>query len=360
MNEPERRTREARLLVSAPEAVYQELREYARTIAADRYGNYDQEMEQLLLSRGDPLIDLALGSYATDREVVSAIYKKALLESSTSEDARYRAGLRIACLSNQVVDKWFFPNGILAEDELHHIYFDAPWNEAEALLSNQNASDRILVSLYRRTTPFDQLPDDRWCDLVSMSSKNPRLTTRNDTESGPDLGHMEIEHAIFDSLGVAPLTPRGFHTAYNLIDGVDPQYAYHPESIDAELARWTSVQINDFKGNTAEGHFTPLPMVDEFRCLIAALYGKSYGKTETRIHGSAKSSDVVERCAYYGNGNLDLRAMKTGHEKDGDIFTFAALHNDHILFDSKLRKLLEDEYLRGLLIGRYRRISLYG
>lgn len=48
--------------------------------------------------------------------------------------------------------------------------------------------------------------------------------------------------------------------------------------------------------------------------------------------------------------------MRAGYKKDGDTFAFAALYNDHVLTTHKLRKLLEEEFLRGNLIQRYRRL----
>ena len=67
------------------------------------------------------------------------------------------------------------------------------------------------------------------------------------------------------------------------------------------------------------------------------------------------AQDVAIRCAHYGNADLNPKTMKEGYKKDGPVFTFAMLFNDHVFYTGSLRKLVEDEYLHGDLIWRYRK-----
>ncbi len=144
--------------------------------------------------------------------------------------------------------------------------------------------------------------------------------------------------------------------ANSLLRRINPEHAYGGDSIDTELSRWSSVKREDYKGNPYPGLFTPLTLVDEFRCLVAAIYGKSIVNNEKTTHGSPTASDVAQRCAYYGNADLDLKSMKAGHQKDDNVFTFAALYNLHVLSEKKLRQRLE-HYLQGF--GRHGLIQLY-
>ena len=73
----DRRTREARLLVSRPEVVFEELKKYASQIKTDRSA-FDDELEMTLAGRDDPLINLGLACYASNEEVVGKLYKKAV------------------------------------------------------------------------------------------------------------------------------------------------------------------------------------------------------------------------------------------------------------------------------------------
>ena len=89
--------------------------------------------------------------------------------------------------------------------------------------------------------------------------------------------------------------------------------------------------------------YTPLSSAEEFCCLIAALYGR--GNKTARNYGSARDTNVVWRCAYYGRASLSLADMKRGNERDPGTFTFAALCNDGILKDDKLCAWFEEECL---------------
>jgi hypothetical protein len=188
-----------------------------------------------------------------------------------------------------------------------------------------------------------------------MSAANPRLDAPNDTQDGPDLRYRNIQEAIFRFLSIVPTTPKGLHTAYGLLENLNSQHLHLPKQIDAELTRWANVQVLNYKNEPSEGYFTPMGLVDEFRCMLAALYGRGLEKEGYRVHGSPKSTDIAARCAYYGKENLDEKAMRAGYKKDNGTFVFAALYNDHVFFTAKLRKLLEEECLAGGLIGRYRK-----
>jgi hypothetical protein len=352
LEEQERRTREARLLVSRPEEVFKELRSYGAQAKAV-FGCSDEQLEKSLLERGDPLIDLGLACYGSDKGAVGGLYKKALSAPNTPAEARYRKGLRIACLSNQVLHKMlsgeYSPREIIGEDETHRVLNEADLDEAYALICNPEIECELLQALYERTGPFSTIPDDRWRGLVSVSAKNTRLTDCRDDEEGPDLGFMHVQAAILKLL--APVTRQWLHALYRLLDGLDALHVARPDKIDHVLERWSAV--TDYKPD--EGYFTSLKMKDEFRCLIAALYGKTYANNKTVVLGTATAPDVALRCAFYGNAQLTSKEIHKGRERDADAFEFAVLFNDHVYLKPELRKLLEEEVLTGNFRARYLR-----
>ena len=178
LEEQERRILEARLLVSRPEEVFKELRSYGARAKASvvSRGCHDEQLEKSLLERGDPLIDLGLACYGSDKGMVGELYKKALITPNTPADARYRKGLRIACLSNQVLRFGsHFPREIIGEDETRRVLGEADWDEAVALLSNPEIECELLQALYERTEPFSTIPEKRWLILVDKSANNTRL-----------------------------------------------------------------------------------------------------------------------------------------------------------------------------------------
>lgn len=203
--------------------------------------------------------------------------------------------------------------------------------------------------------PFSTIPDDRWRWLVSMSAKNTRLIDCRDDEEGPDLGFMRVQKAILRLLEAAPVTRQWLHALYTLLDGLDPQHVAQADKIDHVLERWSAVVATDDKERPDEGYFTSLEMKDEFRCLIAALYGKTYANNTTVVLGTATAPDVALRCAFYGNAQLTLKEMRKGRERDADAFVFAVLYNNYVYRKPELCKLLEEEYLTGDLRALYLR-----
>jgi hypothetical protein len=176
------------------------------------------------------------------------------------------------------------------------------------------------------------------------------------------------------------------HVLYRLLDRLAPEHVANPEKIDHVLARWATLddrmsggKVSEGEGywdkvanqiasdrKPLEGYHTSLSLKDEFRCLIAALYGRGTSKPTAEdlrnkdwrlrsfIHGSPNAKDVALRCAYYGKGEITPQEVKAGYKRDEKAFVFAVLFNDKIYEDSALRKLLQEEYWDGMF-DRYTR-----
>jgi hypothetical protein len=175
--------------------------------------------------------------------------------------------------------------------------------------------------------------------LIYLSRKNERLVTEEDSDDMPDMGHYSIHHAIFHLLEIAPVHNQWLHVLYGLLDQLDFQQVAHPETIEAVLSRWGKLD------GKMEGYFTSLSLKDEFRCLIAALYGTTFSNNKSAVQGSPSAKDVAMRCAYYGNAQLSGKEMKAGYKRDRGVYVFATMYNRNLFFDSKLRKLFEEEQL---------------
>ncbi len=171
------------------------------------------------------------------------------------------------------------------------------------------------------------------------------------------MGHYYLQKAIFAMLETVPTSDKWLWNLSHLLKQLAPDQVSNEESIDAVLERW----ILDENGEAAKPSDrerytdTGLSKRAEFRCLIAALYGKSYVKNEDVIHGTADSEDIARRCAYYGNAKLDAKAITEGHEKDGEAFVFAAMTNDDVLMNKQQRKIFEEDCLNGGHLYRYQR-----
>jgi hypothetical protein len=360
-------TQEARLLASNPEEVFRELKVYGEQIKSKPYLASDDELEEILLKRGEPLIDLGLANYGANAKVVAELYHRAVTTTDNLLEARYRKGLQIACLSNQSIKEvhflFKFPNGLIGPEETARVVAGAGsakdrnpsegYGAAKALICNPTVDEEFLEALYERKEPFSKIGDDCWELLVLMSQDNKRLTTREDTDDMPDMGHSGILRSIFKLLAIAPVNNFWLRNLYGLLDSLGHQRMPTTDGIDHVLSRWAALKDRTDKGELIEGYSTELSLRDEFRCLIAAMYGKGFKNDRIIVHGSPTASDLAVRCAYYGNGDLTLNEMKKGYKRDGEAYLFAVVKNNHVHAADDREEVLEKQ----LGPGRYRRYA---
>ena len=181
---------------------------------------------------------------------------------------------------------------------------------------------------------------------------------------------MGIQQAIFRLLEIAPVSMEWVWVLYDLLDSLAPEQVATPEKIDHVLARWATLDDRMSDGKEIEGHYTSLSIKDEFRCLIAALYGRGfpkltaedalktdYSKFRSFIHGSPNAKDIALRCAYYGKGEITAKGMRAGYKRDKKAFVFAVLFNDKIYNSPELRKPLQEEFWGGMFerYSKYKR-----
>lgn len=365
-------TQEARLLASSPEEVFRELKFYGERVKSDPYLASDEQLEEILFKRGEPLIDLCLANYGANKEVVAALYNRAVTATDNPLEMRYRKGLRIACLSNQSISSvhflFSFPDGLIGPEETARIFAGAGsakdkhpsegYGAARALICNPMIDEDVLEALYEYKEPFSKLGQDCWELLVSISQDNKRLSTCEDNDAGPDMGHWRIQQSIFKLLGIAPVNMFWVRDLYALLDSLDFQHTAVPDRIDHVLSRWAELADHTSDGKLIEGDYTSLSMRDEFRCLIAAMYGRGFRDHRTIIFGSPSAADLALRCAYYGKGDLTIKDMKRGFKRDRDVYLFAVSLNTHVHDSEKQKKLLEDQLeFKLALTARYRGYS---
>ena len=348
--EQDRLTFEARLAHASPDLVFQELKKLGARPRLEILGR-DDRFETVLVRRNQPLINLGLACYGTNKDVFAALYRHSLDPAKSEADAKYKEGIRIGCLSNVTLPQAHFipnfPKELIGEQETFRIISDGKGSETLALLRNPSVSEKFLEELYQRAGVFAQIPEERRADLVAYSANNQRLKTRKDTEDMPDMGLYGIHKAIFSMLETAPVERLWLNRLWDFLGHLDFQDVASPERIEHVLFRWAELDDRDSEGKPSEGFRTTLPLKDEFRCEIAALYGRGFEGDHAVQIGSPKAKDVALRCAYYGKGDMTAKEMKAGFKRDGDAFTFAVLFNPKIYFRRELQQLVEEEFLAG-------------
>jgi hypothetical protein len=152
--------------------------------------------------------------YGANEEVFAALYKHSLAPAKDEKDAQYKKGLQIGCLSNTTLPAaqfiFDFPREIIGQQEIFRVLSQAGEAEAAALIQNPSIS-RLLEPLYRRADMFAQMPEENWCRLVSLSSKNERLVTDKPSQDSPDLDFLRIPcRAIRDDHLWQPLSSSSY------------------------------------------------------------------------------------------------------------------------------------------------------
>lgn len=276
----EQKTRRARLKVGSPEYVYAELKEYGALVRAQPWSVADDYMELQIAERNEPLIDIGLASYATSRNIVADLYQK----GKEAEDGVHGFALRLAALSNEVVNSrgilTRFPMDVIGEEEVTDILQNGHWDLARALITNPSVSDDLLLAVYRGEKLAANLSDDRRRELVGLSGHNPRIFTNEDNDYGPDMGHWSIHEAIFNMVETVPTSDHWLWNLTHLLKMLDPQQVRRPDNIDTALERWRFDENGNEADLSKEDEYNSTGLSDraEFRCLVAALYGKSFAR----------------------------------------------------------------------------------
>jgi hypothetical protein len=346
----------ARLSVAPPEIVYEELNAYSKNLRCESSLSFsNDELENTLYARNDPLINLGLALNACNTEIISSLYNDS--RSNMGKNSAYWKGVSLACLSNSCPN-WRLglrpPISWLGEEEFNRLVVEGEDEEISLIFSNPGINAGILGNLYTRQAPFDSIPEKRWLRLISASAKNPRINIDDSNEFGPDLGSWDIHKGILALLETAPTTPECLKRLYFLLFNLDPDVVKYPDKdIAPILQRWSSVSIKgrirhdetglsgEDKDLEGEGFRTQCTFVEEFRCLIAALYGGVFAEKELRVMGNQSSEDIADRCSYYANTLLTPEQMKVGWGRDKEAFVFAALLNTQLYYKAKTRALLE-------------------
>ena|GEM_PF-2732433 len=340
--ELEKRTQRARLLTSGADQVYESLRAYSQERVRWRYSTADEELESSLLARGEPVIDIALAGFAASTRIVAELWTRTRGEYYA--DPQIRKGIRLACLSNHTVLAKDFPASVVGVADLQAILGAENSEEAVAIITNDKVDETFLTALYERREPFAALEESAWRALVVQSRHNALLNGDEAGDFGPDKSLSKLHAAIFHLLETAPVSGPWVVGLHYLLDSLDPQQVRKPEvgRVGGVLARWATIEVQNRDGTVQGGVYPGLTYADEFRCLIAALYGGSVQDGKLLVHGGPLAQGIAERCAYYGNAPLTAEEVERFLQREPVVFAFAASCNLAVMSKPELRRRLEE------------------
>lgn len=339
----------ARLLASAPDAVFDDMRRSAETLGRLSLSRGDEKLEFALVQRQEHLIDLALAQFGTSKAVVSPLLEEGLATASSPGDSLRRRGLRVACYANEHLD-FIRSHGLLdklaTEETKARILADGDLDEVAVLLRNPFVGDVALADLYRKSGPFEKLTDERWCQLVELAADNPRIVADEDDEYGPDWGFWEIHKALSKLVTTAPVSENWCRALHRTLARAWPPSVAIETPINATLEKWAGFEARDYRGETEEGVYTDLPLAEEFRCIVAAVYGSRLVGSGYERAGTPNSTTIYERCAFYGSAPLTKKLVAEYFAKDGTAFGLAFSFNESAMSDNAAREAFEENSFR--------------
>ncbi|MDM0116753.1 hypothetical protein QTI66_31965 [Variovorax sp. J22R133] len=349
----------ARLRFASCDVVAQALDEYGTFFTTNRPGliGGHEELEQALAARQDRLINLALAKNACSGKLLEDLYAKG---KAGSDDTEYDKALRLSVIANTAASEASYFGKLAGLDarEARRLALEGDDDEISTLMRNPGRR-ALLGDVYLRTPPFEDIPYDRLLRLVHYSATNPNLSLDNDSMDGPDMIRMDVQKGVFELAATTPLNSEWIHVMHQLLVAVNPFrfYAYAEEQRVRDLLnRLKSVRVTRMfskEGEDQEGIYTDLTFVEEYRCIIGALFGKVYENGKQHFIGPVDDPDLAIRCSHYAHGNMDPKQMlaakareRQPHDLGCPRFAFAALFNASVLSKKDSREELE-----GMLVG---------
>lgn len=348
------------LINLTPELAAMEFKKYIKLLTKNHktffFEYYDTEIEEVLFKRNEKIINLALAQFGSNINVVSKLYTISFLEPENEFDIIYLKGLKLACLSNQIIcccindlkhapEIYRFPVNIIGDDELQRIVILGDIDEQTALFTNPAIHPSILVNLYNKKSFFSEIDDERRRGLVFTSINNPKLF--NYHKNNFDFDYISIHDGIFNLFENVPVTLGWLSTLTWMMYQFNVLNFPTPESSPVHiLKKWKNLEESDGKYGLCTNELTEL---NEFCCFIAAFYGNYFSNEDELLHliGDANSDDLFLRCAFYGNANLTLDEMKAGYRRDSEAYLLSVICNANVYKENKLRKMLDLEQLTG-------------
>ncbi|MDE0185222.1 MAG: hypothetical protein OXP71_07155 [Candidatus Poribacteria bacterium] len=317
---------------SSPDAVFEWL---SNQDHKDSY--HQEEIEKSLIARNEPLINLGLALWGYEAKTGAHLFKngdrtiKKAVMSGRSIQHQFRGGLVFQ------VKEW--------EGVLNRLLdsFDENLDILESYLSNEFIGDKLLVALYERQTPFDELTDEQWLKAIGRTISNPRLNTpyHGLMDFFADMSYHHVFAAAWKLFETLPVNETSAFVLEILGEKLLPEKP-HDMDVLATIRRW------DVEGSSQDSSIE-VGYLGEFgmcRYNLARLIG-----TYTSEFKSLKNSDdIALRRSYYQRfrprNQEEIRELFE-KEKEKQIFLNAAMENLNLFMSEDFRSQLRECCLEG-------------
>jgi hypothetical protein len=319
---------EAELLAMSPEAVAEFLKKRAKQSMDELdHDPVDEEAEEALRGRSNPLIDLALARYARYIETLRPIF----------QSSQPCSALRLAVLSNTALaERVFipFPAGLFGKREQEAREKAVAWlaeapprEELQALFENPRINDDFLSDLLDRSKPWDTIPDESLVSIVAILSHNERMWARGE-DFVDGFAHTRY-HAVFNSAwklaeNVEP-SERWARALSYLYDRLEP-YAFSIKEPLKLVNRWRPGPSNA-KVAEEEAKGNPRGSLSDYQGVRKGLAKLALRGNSGLLPGLMASDDPGLRSAAYADGHLTPEQLLAAYEREGRLVFDQAVRN---------------------------------
>ncbi len=295
----------------------------------------DEEVEETLRLRRDPLVDLTLAQFGRHIDSVRPIFKNAVPGSA----------LRLATLSNRNFSKAtfsHFPSDLFEElEEEIQWLIDGEEVELAALFGNPTLSNRFLRAILEQNAEFARVPDDRFRYIVSILAYNTRLSTPRESiymDGQDEYDYDSVFHAAWALSMKAEQTIQWAHALSRLYANVLSKGSYMMKPLEV-AERWRPDPANvalveKDQENSVDGFLSPFEMV---RTGLARLAGE----TDHKLLGELLThEDRAFRAAAYIDYPINQENIDAAYERDGELVFQNAIGNEHLWRKADGREML--------------------
>ena len=259
------------------EVVFKEL----QRLATDGRWYLPEGLGPELLSRNEPLVNIALGLFGQDLEVVKQLYETDCIDT------------KVACLSGLSIAQWPLSGAQRSVDYYKQVLNElvSAWDRRllAALFSNNSISQDVLLGLYEKKEPYKDLDNDYWLSLISLTAGAKALQKKSSY-------HHEYSNLL-----------RSIWQLYDTFDAnEDNAIMLYPLTKDLEPVMPDGMNIREIqdKWNIEEGYYEyGLPYVREALDRLAQVSPDNVRNKETQEDIEKKMEAMLEE---FGSSDIDV------------------------------------------------------
>lgn len=319
--------KEAWLLVSTPQQVTHFLEQRAAKPEEVRFErDADEELEQALLDRNDPQINLALARYAFYDSVVRKLF------ANTHDADGYGRAIRFSVLSNQCVGSNFcssLPEALFEDKEQGTVWLaSASLEEIGVLFENPSLNDSFLLDFLEGKESWQAMGEDQRLAAITALSQNKRMQTpynKSFMDGYTEYSYEAVFNAAWKLAETAPVTDIWASRLHWLFD-VLQQDAFSIEN-PLELAKRWIPEPSNAKAIQCEQEGVKRGNLSSYQGIRKGLATLALSKSSALLPQLLDADDAALRCAAYAAGDLSPELITASYERDGKLAFMESVHN---------------------------------